>query len=62
MSQRTTFRPDAIVVEERALRRFRSQAELLDVNRRRLYGLAIEFAVTDEDAFRAYVENSDRSR
>lgn len=57
MSHRTTFRPDAIAVEERTLRRFRSQAELLAVNRRRLYGLALEFAVANADEFRTYARD-----
>jgi len=62
MSRRTTFRPDAVEVEEHALRQFRSHAELLGVNRRRLYGLALEFAVENEDRFRAFAEDGDDSR
>lgn len=62
MSQRTTFRPDAIVVDERALRELRGQAELLGVNRRQLYGYALEFAVANADEFRTYAEGADDSQ
>lgn len=58
MSHRKTFRPDALVVETPALRHIRSDAELLGVNRRRLYGLAIEFAVANSAEFRSFAREN----
>lgn len=50
------FRPDRIVVDEEALRFHRGLAATAGLNRRRVYGLALEFAFQREDAFKTFLE------
>lgn len=48
--------PDSVLVIDEAVRKFRGIAAELGMNRDRMYGMAIEFAVENEGEFSEFVD------
>lgn len=58
-TETTEFRPNRVVASVRGVSKVRGIGAENDINEKRMYGLALDFAAQNESAFRNFVDETE---